>query len=65
MTDEERIIQRYKDRIKNPLTGIRAMCVECMGGQPQMVNKCPSTSCALYPFRMGSNPYHGKSKKTP
>ena len=54
MTPEEKIIERYKARIGNrQLLAIRAHCVECFGGQPQVVADCPSRSCALWPWRMG------------
>lgn len=55
MTPEEKIIERYKARIGNrQLLAIRAHCVECFGGQPQSVADCPSRSCALWPWRMGT-----------
>lgn len=54
MTEEERIIERYKARIGNrQLLAIRAHCVECFGGQVNAIADCTSKSCALYPFRMG------------
>lgn len=61
--DETRIIASYKEKITNPLTAIRAMCVECMGGAPRLVAECPSNNCALHPFRMGKNTMHGKYGK--
>ena len=61
--DEDRIISKYKDRISNPLTAIRSMCVECMGGSVQAVSDCPSVSCSLHPFRMGKNTMHGSHGK--
>lgn len=60
---EERIILRYKERISNPMTAIRSMCVECMGGAPRLVADCPSKNCSLWPFRMGKNPFHGNAGK--
>ena len=55
MTREEQIIERYKSRIGNrQLLAIRAHCVECFGGQPLAVADCPSRSCALWPWRMGT-----------
>lgn len=57
MTDEERIVQRYKDKIRNPQTAIRAHCVECMGGQPYYVKDCTCPKCALFPFKLGKNPF--------
>ena len=52
---EERIIAKYKSRIKNPTTAIRSHCVECMGGSVREVSKCTAPDCSLYPFRMGTN----------
>ena len=49
------LIQERKDKIHNPLTAIRAMCIECMGGYVELVNKCTSTNCALHAFRQGKN----------
>lgn len=54
------VIAKYKKKIKNPMTAIRAHCVECMGGQVKSVADCTSPGCALYPFRMGKNVMHGK-----
>ena len=43
--------------ITNPIKAIRAKCLDCMCGQVNEVKLCPGTDCALYPFRMGKNPY--------
>ena len=55
-------IKRYKDRIRNPMTAIRAKCVECSNGSIAEVQQCRVTTCALYLFRAGKNPFHSKSK---
>ena len=60
---EARIIQKYKDRIKNPISAIRSHCIECMGGQVHEVARCTSPQCSLYPFRMGKNTMHQKYGK--
>jgi hypothetical protein len=60
---EARIIQKYKDRVKNPISAIRAHCVECMGGQVHEVQRCTAPQCSLYPFRMGKNTLHAKYGK--
>lgn len=60
---EEETIARYKKRIRNPLTAIRAHCVECFGGAVRDVTDCPSTDCALWPFRMGKNTMHSRYKR--
>jgi hypothetical protein len=56
--DIDRIIEGYKEKVKSPLTGIRAHCVECFGGSIKGVSDCPSSNCALHPFRMGKNTMH-------
>ncbi len=40
----------------NPLKAIRATCLECVCWSPKEVKLCPSTLCALYPYRCGTNP---------
>lgn len=42
---------------RNPLRAVRAHCLKCCGGSPRMVAECPSADCALFPFRMGRNPF--------
>jgi len=48
--DEEKIIT-------SPIKAIRAKCIDCMCGQVLEVKLCTCIDCALYPFRMGKNPY--------
>lgn len=55
-------IKRYAAKVKNPLTAIRAKCVECSGGSLKEVAQCRVSSCALLPFRMGVNPMHKKTR---
>lgn len=43
--------------LKNPVKAIRAKCLECSAQNPVEVRLCPVTECALYPFRLGKNPY--------
>lgn len=57
------IVKRYKAKIRNPKTAIRAKCIECSGGSIKEVQMCPITSCALYLFRLGKNPFHSRSKE--
>ena len=33
---------------------VREKCIDCCGGVRAEVRKCPATSCALWPFRMGA-----------
>lgn len=59
MTDRDKIVQHYCDKIKSPQTAIRAFCVQYMGGHVNYVTSCPSEkTCPLWPFRMGKNPFH-------
>lgn len=62
---QDRIEAKYRERATSPLRAIRAFCVLCMGAQPKEVAKCTATTCALYEFRAGKNPYqkHTTGKK--
>lgn len=42
-----------------PLKAIRKECMYCMGKSSQLVEDCSSSECALYPFRLGTNPNIG------
>jgi len=46
----------------SPIKAIRARCLDCCCGQTAEVRKCVATDCALWPFRMGVNPFHGRTK---
>lgn len=49
---------------RSPMKAIRAMCLDCMGGQHSMVTKCTSVGCSLWAFRSGVHPYtSGKRSK--
>lgn len=52
------------NEITNPVKAIRAKCIDCSGGQVNEVKECTHTKCALYPFRMGKNPYRTKRELT-
>lgn len=41
---------------KTALQAIRAKCLDCSGGAAQAVKDCPIRACALWPFRLGTNP---------
>lgn len=60
--DYERIVAEYKAKATTPKNAIRAHCVDCMGGMTAEIRRCTSHDCALYPFRMGENPFHARSK---
>lgn len=48
---------------RNPVKVMRAFCVDCMGGQHAEVRRCTSVGCALWPYRMGRNPFHGNAAR--
>lgn len=50
--------------ITNPVKAIRAKCLDCCGSSNE-VKLCPCADCALYPFRLGRNPYRTKRELTP
>lgn len=50
--------------VTNPVKAIRRKCLECSCGQVKEVELCPVKDCALYPFRMGKNPYRQKRTLT-
>jgi hypothetical protein len=41
----------------SPFKVIRAKCIDCCSGQVGEVRKCVATTCALWPYRMGENPF--------
>jgi len=52
---------RYRARVKNRATAITAMCVVCTGGR-KAVTECAATTCPLWAFRFGGDPFYGKRK---
>lgn len=58
------IERRYRDRIRSPLTAIRAFCVtQCQCGSVKEVTDCSVTGCVFWSFRMGQNPFFGRFKE--
>lgn len=53
-----------KNVIQNPVKAIRKFCLDCLGGSYREVERCTATDCALYPFRMGKNPFRAKREMT-
>lgn len=47
---------------KTPLKAIRAWCLCCSSGTSE-VRKCTAIDCQLWPFRMGTNPFHKKARQ--
>lgn len=63
-TDPDAIILKYREKAVNRKSAIRAHCVECMGGYIGEIAHCTSeSSCALWPFRMGENPFDQRTIK--
>lgn len=42
---------------------MRELCLECMVGQRKEIEICTALACPLYPFRLGENPFAGRSVK--
>jgi hypothetical protein len=55
LTDEQ--LASLGHRKRNPIKVIRAFCLSCMGDNSAEVRRCTSPGCALFPYRMGRNPY--------
>jgi hypothetical protein len=49
----------------NPMRAIREKCLDCTCQQPIEVKECTVKMCALWPFRMGTNPYRSKRVMSP
>lgn len=47
-----------------PIKAIRAKCLDCCCWQKSEVKLCPVQDCALYPYRMGHNPYIKRKSKS-
>jgi hypothetical protein len=45
------------------LKAIRAKCLDCSGGSPSEVADCLVKSCALYPLRIGKNPWRAQASE--
>lgn len=50
--------------ITSPMKAIRAKCIECSGGSMSEVRLCTMETCALFPFRLGKNPFRAKREYT-
>jgi hypothetical protein len=49
-----------KFRAQNPLKAIREKCLDCCCNNAAEVHKCVAVDCALWPYRMGTNPFRKK-----
>ena len=54
-----------KFRAQNPLKAIREKCFDCCCGNSAEVRKCAADDCALWPYRMATNPFRKKRELTP
>jgi hypothetical protein len=50
-------ILSLKFRAQNPLKAIRAKCLDCCCGNAAEIRKCVAVDCALWPYRMSTNPF--------
>ena len=53
---KEELNQAVKENT-NVLRAIRFKCLDCSCFQLGEVRDCPVTTCPLYPFRLGKNPF--------
>jgi hypothetical protein len=58
-------ILSLKFRAQNPLKAIREKCLDCCCGNAAEVRKCTAADCALWPFRMSTNPFRKKRELSP
>ena len=49
---------------KNPVKAIRLKCIDCCGGMISVVQDCGISTCPIYPFRLGKNPFRTKKEMT-
>jgi hypothetical protein len=54
-----------KFRAQNPLKAIREKCLDCCCANASEVRKCVAIDCALWPFRIGTNPFRKKRELSP
>jgi hypothetical protein len=58
-------ILSLKFRAQNPLEAIREKCLDCCCGNASEVRKCVAVDCALWPYRVETNPFRKKRELTP
>jgi len=49
---------------QSPLKAIKEHCYQCSGENYAELDRCPCTTCILYPFRKGTNPFRTKREYT-
>ncbi|HSO42690.1 MAG TPA: hypothetical protein VLR47_07610 [Rhodospirillales bacterium] len=45
-------------RAKPLLQAMRRRCIDCCGGKSDEVRRCTAVACPLWPYRMGTDPWH-------
>lgn len=53
------LTERFPQR-SNRRDAIRRKCIDCTVGQIAEIARCEMTDCALWPFRMGNDPFRKK-----
>ena len=51
-------LRNGNDKPTSPLMAIKEFCMECCGGDRNMVKSCSAPQCPLFEFRFGKNPYN-------
>lgn len=46
------------------MKSIRKKCLDCVCYQPKEVRLCVMSDCALWPYRMGKNPFRSQISKS-
>lgn len=54
------MIECPKTSNKNPVKAIRMACKHCKEKDLSAIENCVAETCALYPFRFGTNPFREK-----
>lgn len=49
-------------RGKPLLQAMRRRCIDCCGGKKDEVRRCTAVACPLWPYRMGTDPWHPQAK---
>lgn len=62
--DEITGLEYEGELITSAQKAIKAKCLDCCAYQKEEVRQCTSTSCPLWPFRLGKNPYKKKKEFT-
>ena len=57
------VLEKLGHGPRNPVKVMRRFCMECMGGSTAEVRRCTSVGCALWPYRMGTNPFRSRGAK--